>query len=474
MNKYRYFLWCIILLASIASFGLLLRYIKPPKNSESTNYGCIYDRNNFILAYSSVNYNIYLKPKNITDPIATYQELRPYITYEKYLELLQKDGSILVATTSTKPPKFSSDSILVQKNIKRKYPMGKYSTTIGYLDLSRGICKGVESYAQYGNVQTTIDWRLQLNLALHLEHLVKKRNGEVAFGILLNKNGEIEAMHTTNCADPSYPKDFFIYPTSGLFEIGSVSKAITAFAGLYLGAFTLDTVLDPSTGKYIGSRPMCDTHAPPKEWKIGSILGVSSNIGTVAAAKKIGEVNLMSFFKLLQLHEKILWNCGETPEPTWPKTRGDMLSAAFGYAYSGTFLHFGRAFVSIINDGKLIIPRILLNQPAQQTGRINTTVLPDLQKILKSTAAGVCGEFAKMGVGSKSGTAKQWRGNHYSSSNFNCFFVFFIPDLNGDFKYVLLVSLINPQPPQLSGVVLKDMGISYVSYVRHIMYMDSN
>lgn len=437
--RYFAFISVIVFFCIISLFGLFIRTHAHIKPNISCNMHYIYDRNQIILAYDKTKYKIYASKDIINSST-----------------LVAKDVSL-----TNKEIKELSRSSTIIKYFVREYLLGKYFTTIGFFT-NNGICKGVEINAIKGPVYTTIDMKIQNVVAMQCEKGKLDFNADECFAVIVNMQGEILSMHTTNCPDPNKPKDFFNSINQGLFEFGSTCKPFTAFAGLYLNKFNEQTIFDTSLGSYIDNRKMNDVEIIPQYSNLYTIMKHSSNLGLVTMAKIIG-MELLDVLKMLKLNESIKLDFGSTPTPRWYKkpTLGDVQTMSFGY-YPTNCMNMIRAYLAIFNYGTLINPSVIKGKTSV-AGKIKAN--PEVFRITIEAmkhAASKEPTLNQYHCASKTGTAFRIANGTYDRSAVNTFIVCGVPDINHKIKALIFVGLLNPRSVLLAGLSVRKICVQIV------------
>lgn len=198
---------------------------------------------------------------------------------------------------------------------------------------------------------------------------------------------------------------------------------------------------------------------------------VSSNIGVVKVAEKLGKNYLHSSLKQYGFSEKTGIDCpGETTGSLSPSTRWtkiDFANIAFGQGVSVSAIQLVSATSAIANDGILMKPyivkaitdgngRLLENFRPQKVRVVSSPeTARTLKRIMKTVISkdGTGGEAAIEGytVCGKTGTAQKIKNGRYSDHDFVSSFVGFAPA--EDPKVAILVVVDEPQEEHYGGIV---------------------
>jgi cell division protein FtsI (penicillin-binding protein 3) len=207
------------------------------------------------------------------------------------------------------------------------------------------------------SIQAISDEALASAMSTH-----KAKNGVAV--VLEVSTGHVLAMSSIPTYDPNTGGDHGARnrPVTDAYEAGSVMKVFTVASALEDGSVT------PTTGFAIGSvfkvgpKGFRDTHVYPY-LNTGEIIKVSSNIGAVKVAMRLGREKLGEYLKKFGFGSKSgIELPGEQPgkirEPsTWREV--ELGTIAFGYGLTISPLQLAAAMAAIGNDGVYIEPRIV-------------------------------------------------------------------------------------------------------------------
>jgi cell division protein FtsI (penicillin-binding protein 3) len=256
------------------------------------------------------------------------------------------------------------------------------------------------------------------------------------------------------------------------FEPGSTMKIFLASAALESGFCSSNTIFYCEDGRYkIGRNTIHDTH--PHGWlSLQQIVKVSSNIGTVKIAERIGKDNLYNFLKGFGFGSKSGIDCpGETsgslsPHSRW--TRIDTGAISFGQGISVSAIQLIAAVSSIANDGDLMKPyivkaitdgngRLVENfRPRKVRSVIShetaRTIKRIMQTVITEGGTGVKAAMEGYAVCGKTGTAQKIsKSGGYADNDYVASFVGFAPA--EDPRVAILVVVDEPQEEYYGGTV---------------------
>ena len=183
---------------------------------------------------------------------------------------------------------------------------------------------------------------------------------------------------------------------------------------------------------------------------IKEIIVKSSNIGTAKIAKKIGKEKQIDFFKKIGFFDRIESNFKEAALPLGNQNNwGELetMTIGYGHGFAITPMHLALAYMAVLNDGKKIKAKFLLNESDHKT---NTIISKSTSNYIKELLRAVVNETEYTGprvkidgydVGGKTGTAELIKANGVYDKNANrTLFVGSFPMFNPKF---LIVTVIN-------------------------------
>lgn len=265
------------------------------------------------------------------------------------------------------------------------------------------------------DVTLTVDASIQNKLHSEIKSLVEKAGFSGGAGVIMDvASGEVLAM-------TSYPEynsqvltdgqnqelinkylnsknnPFLNRVTKGLYTPGSTIKPYMAFAALN------ENIIDPYTNilstAYLSVPNPYDPAKPTifKDWKVHGYvdmkraLAVSSDIyfytigGGFEDQKGLGILNIDKYMKMFGFGEEIIstffsGSAGVIPTPEWKKENfdgddwrlGNTYHTSIGqYGFQVTPIQMARAVSALANGGKLVEPKILLNEEGNVVSELN-------------------------------------------------------------------------------------------------------
>lgn len=315
---------------------------------------------------------------------------------------------------------------------------------------------------------------LDANLQYTAEQLVARQVAETGSkgGIaIISKPSTGEILSMVNMV--ANPKTGKVSPTSNntaltnVYEPGSVMKVITVAEALSEGKVTPATVMPHPSVLTLGGADFTEAEGMPSQLNVTEILTVSSNIGTIELAQKIGSTQVDSALRRFGLGSKSSLDFpDESPGLLLPvdKWSGSSIgSIPIGQGISVTAMQMLDVYNTIANDGVAVPPR-LVTATIDAQGRRHVAGPSKGRRVISSDVAaqvrGMLANVVKSGTGAKAavpgyqvagktGTARKPLDKHLAGNGYM--------DLNGRYHYVsTFVGMLPAGDPQLSIIVILD------------------
>lgn len=477
--------------------------------------GAILDRNGRDLAVSVPKSSVVADPSQVSDVRAEAALLAPILDMPArrlegllrtksrfvYLDRLVSDATASKVTALADRGKL--DGIDLINEYKRVRPAGhEAQSVIGATDIDGTGISGLEhqydslmvgrpgsiSYEQSsmgpiagGRRQTTpsvaggdLVLSLDANLQYTAEQLVAAQvtqtgsKGGIAI-ISRPSTGEILSM-VNMVADPKTGR---VTPSTNnqavttVFEPGSVNKVITVAQALAEGVVTPATVLPHPSVLNLGGADFSEAESMPGQLSVTEILTVSSNIGTIELAQKIGARKVDAAIRRFGFGSKTSLDFpNESAGLLLPLDRwsgSSIGSIPIGQGISVTALQMLQAYNVIANDGVAVPPK-LVTATIDAQGRRHATPTRGSHRVISSEVAtamrGMLANVVKSGTGEKAavpgyqvagktGTARKPLDKHFPGNGYM--------DPDGHYHYVsTFVGMLPAGDPQLSIIVVLD------------------
>ena len=311
----------------------------------------------------------------------------------------------------------------------------------------------------------SIDLTVQAALTEILARGVR-RTGAIAGSAVLMRvaTGEVLAMVSLPDFDPNAPvaaggldgeaeNPRFNQAVSGVYELGSVFKPLTAAMALELGVARAETKL--RTGRPIreGGHLIRDIHRMPEFMSVADVISRSSNVGVARLAQRIGTDRHKAMLDRLGMVAPVGIGLPEAARPLLPPKWTDLssLTISFGHGLSVTPLHLVAAYATIAAGGERVVPSLVKGgrAPGERVFSEATSreVLAMLRKVV-TDGSGRRLDAPGYRVGGKTGTADKRRRDRpgYDPTRTRASFASVFPV--DDPHYVMLVLLDEPTDPQ--------------------------
>ncbi len=341
-------------------------------------------------------------------------------------------------------------------------------------------------------VELTVDQDVQFVVEQRLAQACADGATTRASAVVLDaQTGEVVAMGSCPGYDPSEARstdpDLLGNPiVSGVFEPGSVMKAVTLAAALEEGAATPDTVLSVNGHIQAGDRVVTDAHDhAPIDWTVTGILAKSSNVGTIMLAREVGDETLERYLRAFGIGaETGIELPGESAgilqgAEEWEDSRA--ANIAIGQGVSVTTLQMASVYQAIANDGVRVPPRVVSSvtapdgrtttpAPSEPTRVVSEATADDLAHMLEAVVGpGGTAPLAQVEgyrVAGKTGTAQRPNPecDCYEGGGYVTTFVGFAPA--DDPQYVVAVDLERPTSSAEGGQVAAPV---FADVMRHVL-----
>ena len=448
--------------------------------------GTIFDRNNFPLAVSIVNYDLYALSgfkKSQLLSVAEVIDIDVDMNKDIYIKkTILKKGLSNNEILSIK--KLNLRNFEIEVRHSRHYPLGEQiATLIGFYGTD-GAQEGLEkSYdnvlsgingkqkffknakqeiisqpleviktVQGEDIHLTIDATLQFYSYKYLAEAIKKNKAKSGTVIILdNKKGELLAMASYPSYNPNNPQRK-IQKNRALveaYELGSVLKPIVLSKAFDNELFLPDEIVDIPRRLNLNDKVIIDSknhiELTPKE-----IIAVSSQVGASKIALELGYKDLKknyydfgftkpisinfpsSSFGYMNVKEKVLDK--------------ELASLGYGYGIKVSPFQIASAYSVFANNGVIKDFQIFKNQEATSQKIISSESASHILDALRMVVEDGTGKTAKIkgfSVGGKTGTAHQTRtGSGYAEDLYIASFVGIAPI--SDQSLTIFVSIENP------------------------------
>ena len=446
----------------------------------------IIDRNGTVLATDIAVASLYADPRkilDIDDAVENITAILPELDSKQLRSKLTQSGKAFVWLKRQASPEerdavynLGIPGVGYVNERRRVYPQGRLAAhTVGYTDMdSKGIA-GIERYlddqgALYtasladpethtaAPAQLSTDLRVQYALTEELNKAIKHFLAKGGGGIVLNiKTGEIVSLvslpdFNPNQEDKKFTKDMANMMTSGVFELGSIIKAVTFAMAFDFGTTNLNGRYDARAPLVIGNARIDDYHAARRVLSVPEVFTHSSNIGTAKMALEVGMERHQEFLRRVGLFDRLTTEVPESAKPLLPRQWSKLATAtaAFGHGFAVQPLQGISVIGGLLNDGLMTQPTFLkrdVDEANVLAKRVVSSATAEKMRYLfrlnvtegTATKADVIGYR----VGGKTGTAEKVVGGRYVKNRLlNSFIGAFPMD---DPQYAIIVMLDEPK-----------------------------
>jgi cell division protein FtsI (penicillin-binding protein 3) len=366
---------------------------------------------------------------------------------------------------------------------KRVYPQGRLAAhTVGYVDVDTKGIAGIEKYlddagaiytaslAEPGKpmaapAQLAMDVRVQHVLIDELSRAITKFKAIAGGGIVMDiQTGEIIALVSLPDFNPNAEKKAITKlqqnrMLSGVYELGSVVKAVTFAMAFDAGVINMNSRYDARFPLVIGSARINDFHAQRRVLTVPEIFTNSSNIGTAKMALDVGIEGHQAFLARVGLLDRLLTEVPETAKPILPRKWGKLVSAtaAFGHGFAVQPLQGLSVVSGLMNDG-LMVPPTFMRRSKEEADVLGKQIVKDsvsesMRYLFRLNATDGSASKANVPgfrVGGKTGTAEKVVNRRYSKDHRLASFIGAFPMDKP--RYAILVMLDEPKPlPETYG-----------------------
>lgn len=442
----------------------------------------IVDRNNTLLAVNLSTASLYANPKKMIDPVEATSLLTkviPGIDQNSLLRDLKSDKNFVWVKRDLTPKEqygvhnLGIPGFYFQQDQRRVYTYSNLmSHILGYVGRDGHGLAGIESYfdkkllnvdiqssPSQNPLELAIDIRVQNIVSEELEYTIKKFSAKGGVGIIADaNNGEIIAMVSKPDFDPHNPAkasadELFNKATLGVYEVGSVFKAITIAIGFDSKKLQINDLYNLSAPIKISKYSFKDFHPRPGWRTVAEIFMYSSNIGVVQIVLELGKEIFKKYLKNLGFMNQVDIELPERGTPLLPPNKlwGDINTAtmSYGNGLSVSPLHMVQAMIPVVNGGYMHKLSLIKKNGYNKSESIKvldegTSFL--INKLLRLTVTKGTGKMAEVKgyiPGGKTGTANKPQGGKYSKNSRLSSFLGAFPMVNP--KYVFYIMIDDPK-----------------------------
>ncbi len=446
----------------------------------------IVDRNGIVLATDIAVASLYADPRKIIDIVEAVELITatvPDIDSKALLAKFKTPGKAFVWLKRQVSPEerdavynLGIPGVGYVNERKRVYPQGRLSAhTVGYVDVDTKGIAGIERYlddagalftasltdpgkAAAAPAELAMDIRVQYAMTDEISKAVAKFKAIAGGGIIMDiETGEVISLVSLPDFDPNAEakkigRDQQNRMLSGVYELGSVIKAVTFAMAFDTGTVNMNSKYDARFPLVIGSARISDFHAQRRVLTVPEIFTHSSNIGTAKMALDVGIMEHKAFLAKVGLFDKLLTEVPETAKPLLPKQWGKLVSAtaAFGHGFAVQPLQGLSVVAGLLNDGNMVPPTFMRRSKEEADVLAKNIVKASTAQALRTlfrlnVTDGTASKADVIGyqVGGKTGTAEKVINKRYSKEHSLTSFIGAFPMDKP--RYAILIMLDEPK-----------------------------
>jgi cell division protein FtsI (penicillin-binding protein 3) len=274
-------------------------------------------------------------------------------------------------------------------------------------------------------------------------------------GIIMDAHtGEVMALSSLPDFDPNDPMAStddarFNRATLGVYELGSVFKAVTLAAALDSGKVRIDGKFDATEPIKFARFTIHDYHAQKRWLSVPEVFMYSSNIGTAKIALQLGTEPYRAYLRRFGLLSRPQIELPEAGDPLVPARWSELstITASFGQGIAVTPIQVVTALAAIVNGGTEVKPTFLRRETTPVGAQlVSADVSKDMQALLRLVVTDGTGKKADVPgypVEGKTGTAEKAVGGGYAQHRLISSFLSAFPANNP--RYAMIIMFDEPQ-----------------------------
>ena len=419
--------------------------------------GSVFDRNGHDLAASVPQQTVWADPRVVKDPAAYAAQLAPIVGADEASlreRLSQGDKGFVYVARKVDGPTMMKVKALALPGVnfvpesKRFYPDGALAAPVlGFVGTDNSGLGGLE--AQYndrlagkrgelqveldpqgrqlpggqrqvaesqrgGDLVLTIDQGLQYEAEQVLATEVGNANAKGGMAIVTDvATGDILAMANVEGGGPGHPArpapaDQRNRPVVDVYEPGSTNKVITVD-----GVAGADSVFQTPGQLNVGGTDYKDEASHPSSMPVHDIVRLSSNVGTIQIARKLGKERFDAYLRAFGFGQPTgLGFPGEANGLVLPLsqyTDTSLASMPIGNGLAVTAMQMLDVYTTIANGGATRPPR-LVAATVGKDGTRHDESMPETRQVVSPTTAATMRTMLQDVVANGTGTKAQIRG----------------------------------------------------------------
>ena len=401
--------------------------------------GSVFDRNGHDLAASVPQQTVWADPRVVKDPAAYAAQLAPIVGADEasLLERLsQGDKGFVYVARKVDGPTMMKVKALALPGVnsvpesKRFYPDGELAAPVlGFVGTDNSGLGGLEAQhndrlagkrgelqveldpqgrqlpggqrqvaesERGGDLVLTIDQALQYEAEQVLATEVGNANAKGGMAIVTDvATGDILAMANVEGGGPGHPArpapaDQRNRPVVDVYEPGSTNKVITVAGALEDGVAGADSVFQTPGQLNVGGTDYKDEASHPSSMPVHDIVRLSSNVGTIQIARKLGKERFDAYLRAFGFGQPTgLGFPGEANGLVLPLsqyTDTSLASMPIGNGLAVTAMQMLDVYTTIANGGATRPPR-LVAATVGKDGTRHDESMPETRQVVSPTTA---------------------------------------------------------------------------------------
>ncbi|MFL2695720.1 MAG: peptidoglycan D,D-transpeptidase FtsI family protein [Gammaproteobacteria bacterium] len=330
----------------------------------------------------------------------------------------------------------------------------------------------------------TLDINLQYKLQEELEKAVAMSESNAGAAILLDSsNGDILAVANFPTYNPNDPERKITknIAFNQFYEPGSLMKPVTIAGAIKYGHVDFQTSINTNPGRLLIPGKVI-TEAGGKnhgEISLTEVITLSSQVGTTKIGLQFDDrqiyENLENFGFGKNLNNNFTNGSGkilirEKYQPT------EKAAISYGYSVEVNTVQLARAYTVFANEGVMVEPKILLDEPAikkQVITQENAKFILDALRTVVTQGTARRMKNIDVEIVGKTGTTEKYfpgKGKGYTDGKYVSSFAAIFPYENP--KYVLAITFDEPDPNNYyGGTISAPLVRSFVSYLKRTNYL---
>ena len=411
--------------------------------------GSILDRNDFPLAISIIQYDLYALKNFSKEDYEKLTNSLSLITDFSDIKKINKKTLIFPNLNFSEYENVKSlklSGIEIESFQKRYYPLGEQAATlIGFAGKDGFGLEGLENILNselsgvpgketiYRNAskrpkvtqaviqgldkKLTIDSRIQFYAYKHLSNYIEANNAKGGSAIVLdNISGEILAIASYPSYNPNNRKRKIMRNRALIdaFEPGSIIKPLAIAKGIDMGIISSNQIIDTSPGFINLSGRMVSDPKNYNDLTVREVIAKSSQVGASKLALLVGIDGLISGYKGFGLSKPpniffpgIAYGVINSRENI---TDHEIASIGFGYSLTASSIQLAQAYSVFANDGylkdfKLFIDDFESSYQQRVISKDTADEILDSLKLVVSDGTGSLAKLINFEVAGKTGTS---------------------------------------------------------------------